>query len=136
VGGEGECLLLEGDPTPICIASATDLAPCGNELNARCANDPSVCLTLGNDPGTPDIDESLLSYCALGCDDGTPCPDDATVCSDDVTFNAGGDGPFGVCVPPTAVDDPCGAGEALLLCGPGQSCAPSVGETGACVADE
>ncbi len=129
----------------ICVAQASLNAPCGNQVNAQCADTP-LCLTV-SDPQTQEVDSRCVRLCspeepstcsnatlpeqACGCGD-----DDSLACSDDRLLSSGD----GVCATPTTLDSPCGIDPNTGVrqpCTDDLTCALAAGATtGTCAPDD
>jgi hypothetical protein len=139
-GGTGDCENFDatGTAAKICVEQAGDRQPCGDAANAACGdntpNHEAVCVTLGDDPSTPQ-DEHQFSFCLVPCTTDADCVTPGEACSNDIHFSVGTGGPFGACAPASTANEACGvsATEATLCTGTGIKCTiPANANEGTC----
>jgi hypothetical protein len=132
-GGRGACRVIAAFPAPVCRAESADLDRCGNDVNAGCVVDGSLCAAF-QEPSLFADDERV---CVHPCTTDDECGDDALGCSFDLQLRVSGTTtPTGVCAPATSTGSPCGRlGDGrLALCTGAQRCDRGPGESqSACV---
>ena len=129
----GRCVQFGAGRPTVCLFDAGNREPCGNEINAGCADNAAFCVRLGDDQNTPQ-DEHLYAFCAVGCDANTPCATAGEDCSNQIQFNVGGGPNLGICAPVSAVADVCGVTpDAMHLCTGTEQCTiPAGTDAGQC----
>jgi hypothetical protein len=138
-GQTGDCENFDpqGTAPHICVQQAGDRQPCGDAANAACGdntpNHEAVCVTLGDDPSTPQ-DEHQFSFCLVPCSTDTDCVTAGEACSNDIHFSVGTGGPFGACAPTSTANEVCGvtATEATLCTGAEKCTIPANTDAGTC----
>lgn len=123
-GATGTCGNFNNAALHVCFANNADRLPCGNNVNAECADDAALCVTLGDNSHTPQ-NEHLLAFCLVGCTSNADCTAAGEACSQDIHFHLASDPAtsLGVCALTSTAGDACSITPDLVdVCTDGQVC--------------